>query len=97
MQIYEANKARVRLRRKGYTKKALTKLRDDRAVKGPRNGFSMYHEDRFKSGDFGTGITVGAAATRIAEEWKALSAAERKVSSLMYASYALARSLTDVM
>jgi len=84
-QIRVANNARAVLRRKlkgtlkatkypAYT----SKLVDDRAAKKPTSSFLVFLKERFASGDFKS-INVVEAAKLIGNEWKALSANEKKV------------------
>lgn len=77
-QIHEANNARLLLKKK-KTSGSWTKLEDERLAKRPRNDFSYFVEDRFKSGDF-AGMKLGEAAKLMGGEWRALSANEKQVS-----------------
>ncbi|KAL8761151.1 MAG: hypothetical protein Q9184_002705 [Pyrenodesmia sp. 2 TL-2023] len=75
-QIHEANNARLLLKKKNASG-TWTKLEDERLAKGPRNAYSYFTQDRFKSGDF-AGMKLAEAAKLIGGEWKALSANEKQ-------------------
>lgn len=75
--IREANQARVTLNKGLSPKRYLFKLHDDREVKGFQTAYVYFYGDRFRSGDF-SGVRVSDAAKRIAVEWRALSADEKK-------------------
>lgn len=78
--IHEANKARAILRRRGAAFAGQSKkLQDDREVKGLRTSYNYFYIERLNSGDF-AGIRVVDAAKRTGQEWKAMSASEKKVS-----------------
>jgi hypothetical protein len=84
-QIRIANNARARLRRMAAdaNKKApahSARLVDDRQPKGSVNSYSAFVRDRFASGDF-KGISVPESSKLMSQEWKALSAGEKKVRS----------------
>jgi hypothetical protein len=57
------------------------KLVDDRHVKAAATPYVLFYSERHASGDL-KGIPVGQAAKIASAEWKALSAAEKKVCSL---------------
>ena len=76
--IHEANQARARLRRGFASKRHVTKLQDDRDVKRHRSAYNYFYMERFESGDF-SGIRVADVGRRVGEEWRALSAEEKKV------------------
>ena len=89
-QIREANAARAMLRRKhklsGKELKTsqhpshTSKLIDERQPKHPGSPFTVFTKIRFASGDF-KNIRVIEAIKLVANEWKALSADEKKVRS----------------
>ncbi|KAL8897338.1 MAG: hypothetical protein Q9207_007260 [Kuettlingeria erythrocarpa] len=76
-QIYEANCARVLLKRKTPSPRMWNKLEDERLAARPRNAYSFFLQDRYKSGDF-AGMKIGAAGKLIGGEWKALGANEKQ-------------------
>ncbi|PVI07083.1 hypothetical protein DM02DRAFT_649027 [Periconia macrospinosa] len=74
--------ARTYLRRKLGGKKGVritrwVKLEDDRELKRPLNAFLRFSVDRRATNDFKK-IPVGVSGKLVAEEWKALSASEKK-------------------
>jgi hypothetical protein len=86
-QIHAANNARTQLRRlrRHPTNKRInpphtSKLVDDRQVKRPVNAYARFNADRQATGDF-KNIPLGDSAKLIAQEWKSLSAGEKKVRS----------------
>lgn len=84
-EIEAANKARVALRRKLKGKRGggmWPKINDERAVKRPVNPFAQFIANRFASGDF-KHMVASQATKLIAQEWKALSEEEKKVSPPM--------------
>jgi len=56
-------------------------LKDDRLVAEPISAFILFSSDRHSSGDL-KHIVVSEAGKLIANEWKALGAAEKQVSGL---------------
>lgn len=84
LEIKAANLARAQLRRKlkGTMKRKYsahtTKIVDDRQVKGRVSAYASFLKERHSTGDF-KNIKVGDAGKLISEEWKALSAGEKKV------------------
>jgi hypothetical protein len=82
-QIYAANLARTQLRKmliRG-TPRYTTKLKDDRQAKRPSGTYTIFVTERWGSGDL-KGIATADASKIIAQEWKALSASEKKVCAL---------------
>lgn len=83
-QIRLANNARTQLRAKlkGTIKSGhpahTTRLVDERLPKRPASAFSQFVKDRHATGDL-KGIKVTDSMKVISEEWKALSAGEKKV------------------
>ncbi|KAF2739878.1 hypothetical protein EJ04DRAFT_508333 [Polyplosphaeria fusca] len=80
-QIRLANNARVRLRAL-YKKKNISlgrtkKIPDDRLVKRPAPAFARFFGERKASGDMKS-ISLKESGALIANEWKALSASEKK-------------------
>ncbi|KAL8929971.1 MAG: hypothetical protein Q9208_001115 [Pyrenodesmia sp. 3 TL-2023] len=78
-QIYEANNARLSLKKKKISG-SWTKLEDERLAKRARNNYSYFVKDRFKSGDF-AGMGLAEAAKLMGGEWRALSANEKQAYS----------------
>jgi hypothetical protein len=58
------------------------RLVDERVPKRPASGFSQFVKDRHATGDF-KGIKVTDSLKMISEEWKALSASEKKVGDII--------------
>jgi hypothetical protein len=90
IQIYKANKARILLRRKLPKKKGgrpahTEPLKDDRLPTAPARAYTIFVAERWATGDM-KGIAVREAARVIGEEWKALSAGEKKVCNAHYIS-----------
>jgi hypothetical protein len=86
--IQTANAARASLRRKleanpdhKRKRSAWPPIRDERATKRPLNAYAQFSVNRNASGDF-KNIRLGERSKLIAEEWKALSADEKKVCQL---------------
>lgn len=84
MVIRDANIARQQLLRDAKSRNVKNKgsyrpIRDDRAVKQNVPAYSFFTRDRFATGDF-KGMAIAETGRLISREWKALSAAERKVS-----------------
>ena len=84
-EIRIANNARAQLRKKlaGTQKKSVAhtkKLIDDRVPKQGPTSYLCFFLERHASGDF-KNIRAADAAKLIGAEWKALSAAEKKVST----------------
>ena len=80
LQIHEANVARrslTRLRSKKGGRKFET-IKDDRLVRHPINAYARFYKNRQASGDF-KGLKATEAAKLAGREWRALSAAEKKV------------------
>lgn len=77
LQIKEANQARRRLARVKDTSVPL--LEDGRLVKRPRTAYFLYLHERTDAGDF-KHMAVKDVATKVAEEWKGLTSAEKEVS-----------------
>ena len=53
-------------------------IHDDRLVKGMVSSYIFFNTERYASGDFAH-MTVSESAKLLGREWKALSAAEKKV------------------
>lgn len=90
LQIYQANKARVQLRRKLLKTKGsrgahTEQLKDDRLPKGPVQAYIIFTAERWASGDM-KGLLARESGKVIAEEWKALTAGEKKVCNAHYIS-----------
>jgi hypothetical protein len=80
VEIDAANRARRRLRRIGGSTIISRKpeIKDDRQPAKPLTGYTMFTVERWQSGDY-AGQTAMAASPRLAQEWKSLSASQRKV------------------
>ena len=81
LEIKEANTARRQLTKASKAagkKKTYRLIKDDRLVQRSRNSYSYFLKDRNDSGDL-IGMTLVERARLIAQEWKKLSAAEKKV------------------
>lgn len=78
-QIKDVNKARTYLR-KTTKYSALALLKDHRQPIRPANAFALFTKERHASGDF-AGIPFTSIAGRLSQEYKALPASERQVSS----------------
>ncbi|KAF2653909.1 hypothetical protein K491DRAFT_717649 [Lophiostoma macrostomum CBS 122681] len=81
-QIRVANNARhqlkIKLAGKRAKRPAYTRpIEDDRYVKQPANAYARFLKERWASGDFKS-MTVGTASKLLTDEWKALSAGEKK-------------------
>jgi len=87
-EIKAANNARNQLKKKAKKegkKKTYNHIQDERIVKQPRTPYTYFLTDRFASGDM-KHMKIGEVGPLIGREWKALSAAEKKVS-LALSSY----------
>ena len=80
-QIRIANTARLRLKRKESKagSQKYSSIEDPRFPKKPLNARAVFTKERWATGDM-KGISLVDAAKTINEEWKALSAAEKKVN-----------------
>jgi hypothetical protein len=81
-QIRQANLARAYLRRvveKPSMRRRYFRLEDDRALKQPLSGYLRFSMERRNSGDMKS-ISLTEVSKLAAQEWKALSAGEKKVS-----------------
>ncbi|KAI0555372.1 hypothetical protein F4679DRAFT_523473 [Xylaria curta] len=78
--IYDANKARKALKKKfNFPKRSVKVIRDERLPKRPPTAYSLFTKARWASGEYTTpGVRATDVASRIATEWKALTAAERQ-------------------
>ncbi|KAI4717476.1 hypothetical protein E4T48_06284 [Aureobasidium sp. EXF-10727] len=77
-QILEANNVRSRLRKLlADSKTKYWPIKDDRLVKKPTTSFIKFHNERIASGEY-HGSVIAESAKRIAAEFKALSASEKK-------------------
>lgn len=84
-QIYDANLARLHLRRiiresTGKVPPNTRKIIDDRHVPRPATAFARFFGERKSSGDM-KGISTRESGKLISEEWKAMSESEKKVLS----------------
>ncbi|KAI0459409.1 hypothetical protein F5B21DRAFT_499589 [Xylaria acuta] len=79
-EIYDANLARKALKRKyRFPKKSVKLIRDDRIPKKPTTAFGLFTKARWASGDYSSGgAPISEIASKIANQWKGLTAAERK-------------------
>lgn len=80
-EIKAANAARNQLKQKAKKegkKKVYKHIQDERVVKQPRTSYTYFLTDRFASGDM-KHMKIGEVGALIGREWKALSAAEKKV------------------
>jgi hypothetical protein len=81
VQIRDANNARNQLRAQAKAegiKKTYQHIKDDRLVKQPLNAYGFFLKDRVASGDM-AGMRVTEIGQLVGREWKALSAADKKV------------------
>jgi len=76
-QIRVANNARKQLKRK-LTARKYPLIPDDRAPKHPTNAMIYYMKEKHASGDL-KGLKISETANLLSQEWKNLSASERKV------------------
>jgi hypothetical protein len=76
-QIRVANNARKQLKRK-LTARKYPLIPDDRAPKHPTNAMIYYMKEKHASGDL-KGLKISETASLLSQEWKNLSASERKV------------------
>lgn len=82
-QIRDANNARRQLaQKKKKGSKSPSPIRDERVVRQPESSYLFFYNSRWKTGDF-KGIPVREAAKLASQEWKALSAAEKQVGSVL--------------
>ena len=86
LQIYEANLARNQLKKlsKSDPKKPnrlWIHLNDERQVKRPSSAFIRFYIDRQTTNDY-KGMTAVTRSELVSREWKALTAAEKKVSQV---------------
>lgn len=70
------------------TGKAVRSIKDDRLVKRPNNVYTMFSTERFLSGDF-KDVPLREAAKRVAQEFKTLSEAEKKVCATLSSAVAV--------
>ncbi|KIW67663.1 hypothetical protein PV04_06895 [Phialophora macrospora] len=80
LEIRQANNARRQLNRKAKAagkKKHIKPIQDDRTVHQPRNAYSYFFKERNDSGDL-RGMSVAERGKLAGQEWKKLSAAEKK-------------------
>jgi hypothetical protein len=68
-----------RVAKKEGSKKTYRHIQDERAVKQPRRAYTFFLMDRFSTGDY-KNMKVAEVGSLIGREWRALSAAEKKVS-----------------
>jgi hypothetical protein len=82
LEIKLANNARRLLNKQAKAankKKHINAIKDDRHVKSAIGPYTYFYIDRNASGDL-NGMTVAERGKLVGREWKALSAAQRKVS-----------------
>lgn len=81
LEIHKANNARNQLKRmQGKKNSSLwAHIKDERQVKHPVSSFAYFTQARQATQDY-KGMTLATGAGLIAREWKALPAAEKKVS-----------------
>jgi hypothetical protein len=82
-EIKAANAARNQLKKQAKlagSKKVFNHIQDERLVRRPRMPFNYFLTDRFASGDM-KHMKLGEVGALVSREWKALSAAEKKVLS----------------
>jgi hypothetical protein len=77
LQILEANAARKALKRRGV-EKGMAQIPDPRLPKRPAGAMLLFMRERHQSGEL-RHIELGEATKLLAQEWKALSAEEKKV------------------
>lgn len=80
-QIKEANQARRNLGR--LLNKRMLPLKDDRLVTRPRTSYILFSNGRRESGDF-MHLELADTSSRIAEEWKNMTAQEKEVRVYPY-------------
>ena len=78
-----ANRARQRLRKISVAHKRKGDIKDERLPKRSLTAFTQYSQSRWQSGDF-TGEPFQGVAKSIAQEWKSLTPAEKKVCPVVY-------------
>ncbi|OLN88736.1 hypothetical protein CCHL11_01869 [Colletotrichum chlorophyti] len=76
-EIAEANRARARLR-KIHGRLTPRDIQDDRQPSRPQGPYVLFTKARWASGDL-NGTTAPTAASRLSQEWKALSEPEKSV------------------
>lgn len=64
-------------------KKLYRAIKDDRIVHGPMAAYTYFFKARNDSGDL-NGMSVGERGKLVGQEWKALSAAQKKVCSRFF-------------
>jgi len=97
-EIHAANLARNQLRRLSTAKKQpanTEKIVDGRHVKRQLTSYNLFFTERIQSGDF-KGIIIADAARLIGQEFKALSAGEKKVRISAYLDRTLAYNVTEI-
>ncbi|KAI0432964.1 hypothetical protein F5Y09DRAFT_114201 [Xylaria sp. FL1042] len=78
-QIYNANLARKNLKRKYNIPKGNVKvIHDYRLPKRPSTAYGLFTKARWASGDYSAEAGLASKAASIAQDWKNLTAAERK-------------------
>lgn len=87
--IYDANLARKQLKRKyDFPKASLKLIRDERVPKQPPNAFALFVKARWASGEYSTkNDPITAITSKITNEWKGLSEAERQVREFLRQLY----------
>lgn len=81
-EIKAANLARLQLRKqakKDGKKTLFAQIQDERYVKQMRSSYAYFLADRFASGDM-KHMKIGEVGSLIGQEWRALSAGQKKVS-----------------
>jgi len=99
-EIHAANLARRQLRRltkdsQKTAPKHTTMLIDDRKVKAVANPYAQFFGERYRSGDL-KGLAVKDASRLVASEWKALTAAEKKVCCDFHLALHCAHTTTEI-
>jgi hypothetical protein len=94
VEIEAANRARQRLRRISPAHKRKAEIKDDRLPKRPLTAYSYFTKSKWATGEL-AGESFKDAASSIAQQWKSLTPAEKKVClSFTLARY---RSITDCL
>ena len=86
LDIKKANNARRLLTRKSKAagkKKTYKPIHDDRLVRQPLTSYTYFTLERNSSGDL-NGMTVAERGKLVGQEWKALSAAQKQVCTLLW-------------
>ncbi|KAI1756710.1 hypothetical protein F4782DRAFT_278456 [Xylaria castorea] len=78
--VYDANMARKTLKKKfNFPKRSLKVIRDARFPQRPATAFALFTKARWASGEYATsGTSAARLSSKVAIEWKGLTAAERQ-------------------